>query len=94
MTKLVLAKILFAGVTIISTTALIGPVYIGERSENPEKETYGILMEPAPARPIAFIGPARYFGPVTGDDEKDTFAYRPLFGEQKNGLWSFRLESE
>jgi len=74
--------------------SLIGPTYLGERSDNAEKETFGYIVQPETARPLAFIGPARYIGPVTGDAEKDTFAYRPLLGEQKNGLWSFRLESE
>jgi hypothetical protein len=96
MEKLVLANILLAGITILSSTAiagsLIGPTYIGDRSGNPEQETYGYLIKPESARPLAFIGPARNIGPVTGDAEKDTIAYRPLLGVQRNGLWSFWLE--
>ena len=96
MEKLTLAKIVLAGITTISSTAMasspmIGPVYIGDRSANPEKETYGYLVKSETARPLAFIGPARNIGPVTGDAEKDTIAYRPLLGMERNGLWSFWL---
>ena len=95
MTKLTSASILLTGITILSSTviagSLIGPTYIGDRSGNPEQETYGYLVKPENARPLAFIGPARYIGPVTGDAERDTIAYRPLLGVQSNGLWLFWL---
>ena len=99
MVKLILAKIVLAGITTISGIAMasspmIGPIYIGDRSANPEQETYGYLVKPESARPLAFIGPARNIGPVTGDAEKDTIAYRPLLGMERNGLWSFWLARE
>jgi hypothetical protein len=69
-----------------------GPAHIGDRSGNPERETYGYFMKAENARPLASIGPARSIGPVTGDAERDTIAYRPLLGTQTKGLWSFSLE--
>ncbi len=98
MAKLTLANILLAGITILSSTAiadpLTDPTYIGDRSENPEQETYGYLIEPESARPLAFIGPARNVGPDTGDEEGNTIAYRPLLGMQAEGRWSFWVEQE
>ena len=73
---------------------MIGPVYIGDRSANPEQETYGYLVKTESAHPFAFIGPARNIGPVTGSAERETIAYRPLLGMERNGLWSFWLERE
>jgi hypothetical protein len=99
MVKLTLAKIVFAGMTIVSSTAMAGslmvePIYIGDRSVNPEQETYGYLVKTESAHPLAFLGPARNIGPVTGNAERDTIAYRPLLGVQRNGLWSFWLARE
>jgi hypothetical protein len=73
---------------------LVEPIYIGDRSVNPEQETYGYLVKTEHAHPLAFMGPARNIGPVTGIAEKDTIAYEPLLGVQKNGLWSFWLARE
>jgi hypothetical protein len=96
MEKLVFANILLAAFTILSSNAMagppVGPTYLGDRAGNPEQETYGYLIKPESARPLAFIGPARNIGPVAGDAEKDTIAYRPLLGVQRNGLWSFWVE--
>jgi hypothetical protein len=99
MVKLTLAKIMLAGITTISSTAMagspmIGPIYIGDRSANPEQETYGYLVKTESAHLLAFIGPAHDIGPVTGNAERDTIAYRPLLGMERNGLWSFWLERE
>jgi len=99
MVKLTFAKIVLAGITTISSTAMAGspvicPIYVGARSANPEQETYGYLVKTESAHPLAFIGPARNIGPVTGNAEKDTIAYRPLLGIERNGLWSFWLERE
>ena len=99
MVKLTLVKIVLAGITTISSTAMagfpmIGPIYIGDRSANPEQETYGYLVKTESAHLLAFIGPARNLGPVTGNVERDTIAYRPLLGTDRNGLWSFWLEHE
>lgn len=99
MLKLTLAKIVLAGITTISSIAvagspMIGPIYIGNRSANPEQETYGYLIKTESAHLLAFIGPARNIGPVTGNAERDTIAYRPLLGKERNGLWSFWLERE
>lgn len=96
MAKLTSASTLLAGIMILSSAAIagspIGPTYIGDRSGNPEQETYGCLIEPESVRPLAFISPARNIGPVTGDAERDTFGYRALLGTQRDGLWSFWLE--
>lgn len=96
MAKLTLANILLAGATMLSSAAmadpLTGPTYIGDRSENPEHETYGYLMKPESAHPLAFIGPARNVGTDAGDEESNTIAYRPLLGARAEGRWSFWLE--
>ena len=99
MTKLTFATIVLAGITVLSSTALadssmVGPTYIGDRSANPEQETFAYVVKTESYRPLAFVGPARNIGPVTGDAERDTIAYRPLFGVQRDGLWSFRLARE
>jgi hypothetical protein len=99
MMKLTLVKIVLAGITTISSTAMagspmIGPIYIGDRSANPEQETYSYLVKTESAHLLAFIGPTHNFGPVTGNAERDTIAYRPLLGMERNGLWSFWLERE
>ena len=49
MPKPTLATIVLAGVTVLSSTAMagsstIGPTYIGDRSANPEQETYGYVV--------------------------------------------------
>lgn len=75
----------FLGFSLLATSALAdelvaNPTYLGIRSNNPEQETYATRVDSATfARTLAFIGPARSVGPVTGDPEKDTLAYRPLF---------------
>ena len=67
---------------------------VASRAADPEDETVAYLVKPEGNRPLAFIAPARNLGPVTGDAEKDTIAYRPLPGAQKDGLWSFVLARE
>ncbi len=99
MAKLSFAKFVLAFITTVSSTAMAGspmtcPIYVGARSANPEQETYGYLVKTESAHPLAFVGPARNIGPVTGNPEKDTIAYRPLLGMETNGLWSFVLERE
>jgi hypothetical protein len=99
MAKLTLAAIVLAGVTVLSGAAVAGssmdgPTYIGDRSANPEGETFAYVARTEGDRPLAFIGPARHVGPVTGDTERDTIAYRPLFGVQRDGVWSFVLARE
>ena len=75
----------FLGSWLFATSALAGGLvadstYLGLRSNNPEQETYGAPVDSSAfARTLAFIGPARSVGPVTGDPEKDTVAYSPLF---------------
>lgn len=74
----------FLGFSLLATSAVAdelagNPTYVGLRSNNPEQETYGIPVDSATfARTLAFVGPARNIGPVTGDPEKDTVGYRPL----------------
>ena len=96
MAKLTFAMSVLAGVTALCGSAAadastVGPTYIGDRAADPEDETFAYLVKPESDRPLAFIGPARNVGPVTGDAEKDTIAYRPLLGVQRGGLWSFVL---
>jgi hypothetical protein len=55
-----------------------GPAYVGDRSNNPEQETFAEVGATDDPKTLAFIGPARSYGSVTGDPEKDTTAYRPL----------------
>ncbi len=67
--------------TVLSAAAAAGPLkgYIGDRSRDPEKETYAYLgWVPENAFLVGFVGPARYVGPVTGDPEKDTLAYQVI----------------
>jgi hypothetical protein len=99
MAKLTLATIALAAISTLSGAAMAGspmicPVYIGARSVNPEQETYGYLLKAESAQPLAFIGPARNIGPVTGNAERDMIAYRPLLGMGRSGLWSFLLERQ
>ena len=81
---------LFAG-TAVAGSPIIGPNYIGDRSTNAEEETYAYWAPTDREQLVAFVGPARYVGPVTGNAEKDTIGYRPLLGFHANGLWSFQL---
>jgi hypothetical protein len=99
MTKLTLAMSVLAGVSALcgaaaADSSLVGPRYVGDRAADPEDETFAYLVKTESDRPLAFIGPARNIGPVTGDAEKDTIGYRPLPGVQRDGLWSFVLVSE
>ena len=56
------------------------------------QETFGYLVTEVSEQELAFLGPARSMGVVTGDDEKDTVAYRTMLGIMVNEHWSFRLE--
>ena len=96
MAKLTFAVSVLAGVGALcgaapADSSMIGPTYVGDRAADPEDETFAYLVKTESDRPIAFIGPARNVGPVTGDAESDTIAYRPLLGVQRGGLWSFVL---
>lgn len=75
-------------------SSTVGPAYFGDRAADPEDETFGYLVKTEGACPLAFISPARNIGPITGDAEKDTIAYRPLLGVKRDGLWSFVLVPE
>jgi hypothetical protein len=93
------AMIVLAGVMALSSTAFagssrIGPTYIGDRSANPEQETYGYVVTTQSQQRLGFVGPARNVGAVTGDVEKDTVAYRPLLEVQRNGSSSFWIARE
>ena len=75
MTKLTFATIVLAGITVLSGTALadssmVGPTYIGDRSANPEQETFAYMVNTESYHLLAFVGPARNIGPVTGDAEE------------------------
>ena len=96
MAKLTFAVSVLAGVSALygaaaADTPMMGPTYVGDRAADPEDETFAYLVKSASDRPLAFIGPARNVGLVTGDAERDTIAYRPLLGVQRDGLWSFVL---
>jgi hypothetical protein len=100
MLKLMLAMSVLTGVSAlcddaVADSSMVGPTYIGSRAADPEDETFAYLVKTEESsRPLAFIGPARNVGPVTGDAEKDTIGYRPLFLVQRDGLWSFVLARE
>ncbi|MEQ1956424.1 hypothetical protein [Mesorhizobium sp. CN2-181] len=96
MAKLTFAISVLAGVTAFCGSAaadssMVGPAYVGDRTSDPEDESFGYLVKTGGDRPLAFVGPARNVGPVTGDPEMDTIGYRPLLGVQGDGLWSFVL---
>jgi hypothetical protein len=100
MAKLTLAMSALAGATALYGDAVadsftVGPTYIGSRAADPEDETFAYLVKTEERnRPVAFIGPARNIGPVTGEPEKDTIGYRPLLAVQRDGLWTFVLARE
>ncbi|MCO5064269.1 MAG: hypothetical protein M9924_07595 [Rhizobiaceae bacterium] len=73
---------------------MVGPAYIGDRAVDAEDETFAYRVKADGERPLAFVGPARNIGPVTGDAERDTIAYRPLTGVMRDGLWIFVLVPE
>ncbi|KQZ20796.1 hypothetical protein ASD50_21655 [Mesorhizobium sp. Root552] len=95
-----MAMSVLVGVTALCSAAaaassMVGPTYIGDRAADPEDETFAYLVKPEErVHPNAFIGPARNFGPVTGDAEKDTIGYLPLLAVQRDGFWSFVLARE
>jgi hypothetical protein len=98
MTKLTFATIVLAGITIsgaaLAASSMAGPTYIGNRSANPEQETFAYLVNTDSYGTLAFVGPARNIGAVTGDAERDTMAYRPLFAVQRDGLSAIQLACE
>jgi hypothetical protein len=100
MAKLTSAATVIAGIMVFSTSAMADsvkgdPIYIGDRSTNAEQETFGYTAGTTESpHLLAFIGPARNVGRVTGDPEKDTIAYRPLLGTLIYDSWSFCLERE
>lgn len=99
MVKLTSATIVVAMITVMSSPAMADsvkpePIYIGDRSINAEQETFGYLASTEPSGLLAFIGPARSTGSVTGDPERDTIAYRPLIGTMTQDGWSFTIEPE
>src|SRR5215217_4739164 len=99
MPNFTLAAIMLAGITVLFNTAMAGslrtgPTYIGDRSDNPERETYGYVVTVESQQRLGFFGPARNIGAVTGDVEKDTVAYRPLLELQRSGFQSVWHEHE
>ena len=83
MRKFIIPSAAFIGFVLVSgalaESAERGPHYLGQRSADPEQETYGYVHAPEEQLLVGFVGPARSFGAMTGDAEKDTVAYRPLF---------------
>ena len=71
-----------AGVAIVYGSALagtlVGPRYVGARSVDAERATYAYVPSAGSRQTLGFVGPAGYFGAMTGNPEKDTFAYQPL----------------
>ena len=99
MPSLTLAAIVLAAVTVLSSSVIAGssrtgPTYIGDRSDNPERETYGYVVTVDGQQRLGFFGPARNIGAVTGDVEKDTVAYRPLLELQRSRFQSVWHEHE
>src|SRR5215213_4982584 len=99
MPNLPLAAIMLAGITVLSSSVIAGssrtgPTYIGDRSDNPERETYGYVVTVDGQQRLGFFGPARNIGAVTGDVEKDTVAYRPLLELQRSRFQSVWHEHE
>ena len=99
MPNLTVAAIVLAGVMVLSSTVIAGssrtgPTYIGERSDNPERETYGYVVTGKSQQRLGFVGPARNVGAVTGNVEKDTVAYRPLLEVERGAFVSFWHEQE
>ena len=99
MAKLTMAMSVLVGVTALCGAAVadsstVGPTYIGARTADPEDETFGYLVETEGNRPLAFIGPARNIGPVTGYAERDTIGYPLVLGAQRDGLLACVLVSE
>jgi hypothetical protein len=83
MLKFTAPVILLAGAMGLSSAAVacpspIGPAYIGERSANPEQETYAYVVRSEARYLLGYADPARYVGSISGDPEKNTFAYWPL----------------
>jgi hypothetical protein len=68
------------------------PQYLGDRSNNPEQETYAAVLTEVGGFVLAFIGPARNVGSVTGDQEKDTVAFVPFLAVPRDERWSFRSD--
>jgi hypothetical protein len=99
MPTLTLAVIVLAGVTVLSSTVIAGssrtgPTYVGNRSDNPEQETYGYVVTVESPHRLGFVGPAHNVGAVTGNVEKDTVAYRPLLEVERSGFLPFWYEQE
>ena len=99
MPNVTLAAIVLAGVMVLSSTVIAGssrtgPTYIGDRSDNPERETYGYVVTGESQQRLGFVGPARNVGAATGNVEKDTVAYRPLLEIQRSGFQSVWHEQE
>ena len=94
MPNLTLAAIVLVGVTVLSSAVIAGssrsgPTYIGDRSDNPEQETYGYVVRTVESQqPLGFVGPARNVGAVTGNVEKDTVAFQSLLAVQRSGFRS------
>lgn len=96
MQTIALQSVILLGVGLAPAAALADsssmvPMYAGDRSTNPEQETYAYLTPPKSVRLVGFKGPARNVGAVTGDAEKDTIAYLPLTAVHEDGRWSFEF---
>jgi hypothetical protein len=99
MPTLTLAAIVLAGVTVLSSSVIAGssrtgPIYVGNRSDNPEQETYGYVGTVESQQRLGFVGPARNVGAATGNVEKDTVAYRPLLEVERSGFLSSWYEQK
>src|SRR5262245_17728956 len=76
-----IAILLAISITAVTAApALADPAYIGQRSANPEHETFADPSGESAGSEVGFVGPARNVGAITGDQEKDTFAYRAITG--------------
>ena len=88
---IVLAGAVMSSGAAIAASSITGPIYIGDRSVNPEQETYAYLAATERERVLGFVGPPRNVGIVSDSAEETTIGYRPLVVILENGLWSIQL---
>jgi hypothetical protein len=78
---LLLSTGVFSGPSVAGPLTSGPAAYIGARSADPEKETFGhVVTSQTEHLVFGFVGPAGQIGLATSDLEKDTIGYRPMFG--------------
>ncbi len=97
MLKIGLQVVALAGVSlfcgaVFADSTLSTPTYLGDRSQNPEQETYASVVTANSERVLGFVGPARPVGKETGDPEDDTVAYQPIPNISAGGRLSLQTD--